>query len=183
LNKLTIFGIGALLLLATLLGLGASIESLESIPALGAIVQRFQQQPGTNGDQARLDIVAGGLETWSRSPAFGLGYEAPDSRFENGYLSLACETGTIGLLLYLIFVALVGIRIQAFLRTREGSDTREVGGYLLCVTVFILVHGMGERTHGFQIGTVMSNTWALLVASALAACGESRKWRKPSLKG
>jgi O-antigen ligase len=167
--KVAVLAVCALLLALSLVNVDESVDSLQSNPAIASITQRFLQPPGRNGEHARLDVIASGVEAWSRSPLFGSGYEAPDTRFENGYLSLACETGAIGLLLYLVFVGLLSMQIIRMLKTPAGSDTRELGGYLLCVTVFVLVHGIGERTHGFQIGSLVSNVWALLAASALGA--------------
>jgi O-antigen ligase len=167
--KAVLLGTCALALVLALVDVDGIVASLQSTPALVPIVQRFQQQPNRDISLERPSLIASGLEAWSHSPIFGLGYNAPDARFENAYLSLACETGAVGLLLYLLLVALLGVRIQGMLRTPAGSDTCNLGGYLLCVTVFILVHGMGERTHGFQIGSLVSNVWALLAASAFGA--------------
>jgi len=166
--KSALLGICALLLALSFVDINESVDLLESNPTLAAISQRFTRQPGRGGDYARLDVIESGLEVWSRSPLFGVGFEAQDARFENGYLSLACEEGAIGLLLYLALIGLLCIQIMNMMQAGAGSDARELGGYLFCITVFVLVHGLGERTQGFQIGSVVSNVWALLVASALS---------------
>jgi O-antigen ligase len=171
--KAIVLAMSALFLISALVDNSESFESIQSNPYLSAIVQRFQNSSGK--ESTRLEVISNGFDVWKNSPVFGLGYEAPDTRFENGYLSLACETGAIGLLLYLSFVALASIRSLGMLQVRAGSEAHELGGYLLCVTVFILVHGIGERTHGFQIGAIPSNVWALLAASVLGPMLSSRK--------
>lgn len=171
--KLTLLTISGLLLATSLVDLNESFDFIQSNPALAPIMQRFMRQPGKNGDNQRLDVLKSGLETWARSPLVGIGYEAPDSRFENGYISLACETGVFGLLVYLFIIFLLCIHLQQMLQSPTESDTYKLGGYLLCTTVFVLVHGLGERTHGFQIGSLVSNVWALLAASAIG-CNQAR---------
>jgi O-antigen ligase len=171
--KAAMLAVSALLLLFATVNMSESFESLQSNPYLGSIVRRFQNSSGKQN--TRLETVADGLDLWKSSPIFGLGYEAPGTRFENGYLSLACETGATGFLLYLSFVALLSIQNLKMLQAPAGSGTYELGGYLLCVTVFVLVHGMGERTHGFQIGAIPSNVWALLTASVLGSSQPIRR--------
>jgi O-antigen ligase len=140
-----------------------NVASLSAIPVLNSIVNRLQGPTGY-GDDMRAAVIQNGLDTWSQAPIFGQGFNAQDTRFENGYLSLACETGAIGLLLYLGFVALVGLQIRRLLATPDNSRASMVGRYLLCTTVFVLVHGLGERSHAFQLGSFVSNIWAMLTS-------------------
>jgi O-antigen ligase len=175
--KVTSLGICGLLIALSFVNADESFDLLQSNPTLAAITQRFSEQPNQGGTKVRIDVLETGFEAWSRSPLFGLGYEVPEARFENGYLSLACETGAFGLLVYLFFIALLGMQIQGLLRSPADSATYNLGGYLLCVTVFVLVHGLGERTHGFQIGSLVSNVWALLAASALGCNPTGRSVR------
>jgi len=173
--KVVSLGVFGLLLAFSFVNVDESFDLLQSNPDIATFTKRFTRQPGKNGDKFRLDVIESGFDVWSRSPLAGVGYEAPEARFENGYLSLACETGAFGLLVYLFIVMLLGIQIYGMLRSPAGSVTRELGGYLLCVTVFVLVHGLGERTHGFQIGSLVSNVWAMLAASALG-CNPARRF-------
>lgn len=151
---------------------------LRSVPQLSAITDRFQGQ-AERGDDMRAGIIQHGLDTWSQAPIFGHGLNSGVSRFENGYLSLACESGALGLFLYLLFLALVFMQIRRLIRTTESSRSYTIGKYLLCTTVFVVVHGMGERSHGFQLGSAVSNIWAILVALAyvvpLSAPNAARK--------
>lgn len=142
--------------------------SITSVPKFAEILRRLQATDPRqqNRNDMRRDIIESGLDMWSQSPVVGFGYAAEQTRFENGYLSLACETGVIGLGLYLAFVLLVLKRGTRLLNTSENSRTHEIGVYLVCTTVFIFVHSLGERSHGFGVGSPISNCWAMLAAVA-----------------
>lgn len=147
------------------------LSQFQNVPRLESLVKKFQSaDPRTNSEETtRMDVIRAGLEIWSKSPVVGLGYAAPDTRFENGYLSLACETGVLGLGVYVLFLGLVSTRTARLLRTQADSHTREIGTYLACVTVFILVHSMGERTHVFTLAFPGANLWAILSVLAYRA--------------
>lgn len=151
----------ALLLMVLFFSNVASI--VRSIPQLNAIADRFGGQL-ERGDDMRSGVIQHGLEVWSQAPILGHGFNADDSHFENGFLSIACESGAIGLLLYLGFVGLGLNQIMRLMSTPEGTRSYTIGTYLLCITIFLLLHSIGERTHAFQIASPVSNIWAMLIA-------------------
>lgn len=155
-----------LVLAALVISFGAVLLDLDSIasaiPSLGSIqsmLERYQRDDGFGG---RLAIIQKAQERIAQAPLFGYGFMSPDSRFENGYLSLAVESGLLGLGAYLVLMILTFYRgIRLYRRPVRGEDSTFVLA-LLCFSTFIVIHGLGERTHGFQAASMLSNAWAVL---------------------
>jgi hypothetical protein len=139
---------------------------LSSIPAVSAVLGKFEKADfRTNSDETtRFDVLRRGLDTWVRSPVFGFGFAHPDARMENAYFSIACEQGVIGLAAYLLIVATVLAKALRMLKSPPSSRSFEAGLLLACITLFILLHGLGEDTHGFTFGSPIGNLWALIAA-------------------
>jgi len=163
-RKLLGIGVAVCGVCALFLWQNSLLSLIDSVPHFVSSLNVAQDFSGTAN--TRVETVQHGLETWSQAPIFGFGYGGDGSRLENGYLSLACETGGVGLSLYLCFVALMLRQARRLLKTPQNTRSYSLGRYLLCTTVFVLVHALGERTHGFQIASPVSNSWAMLCSLA-----------------
>jgi O-antigen ligase len=129
----------------------------------------------TGGDKSINDPVGGrqvlfmdALNRLKESPAIGFGYLSGASRIENGYLSILLESGVLGLATYLMLLAAVVASAWRVYRKSAEPFVKNLGRYTLVLTVFICVHGFGERSHGFQGASMVSNLWLLL--SGLVIC-------------
>ncbi|RYG22682.1 O-antigen ligase domain-containing protein [bacterium] len=123
------------------------------------LAERTQKDDPTTG---RLDTFVDAIDRIKESPFIGHGYMAERSRFENGYLSMAVESGLIGLLAYLLFVAVIVLRTWPMLFWDHDPRAKRIARILLVLTVFLTVRSLGERSHGFQVSDVLSNVWMLL---------------------
>ncbi len=153
------------------------VERAANYPAISATIQRLSGAEANVTATNRIDVLETGVEMWESSPAFGVGYGKNETHFENGLLSIACESGAFGLLAYLFFLGLVLARAWTLTRSDE-EDAKELGKWLLAISVFFLVHGMGERTHAFQISSPASNCLALLSSFAFRVSARKRVARR-----
>jgi hypothetical protein len=115
-------------------------------------------------------------DAWVRiieSPVVGYGFLAEDSRFENGGLTLAIEIGLVGLLLC---AAWTGVLVMEAWRLHRSTDVfdRRRGAVLIALTVFLLVHSFGERTHPLQLASLPSNAWLAFAGGVSASTGLRR---------
>ncbi len=141
------------------------VATIESVPQLRSFASRFQDVDVTEYE-TRLDRAREGAGFVAGSPIVGRGYMAVGVRFEQAYLSIAAESGLLGLSFYIWLMTLVLFNGLRLLRRRGDPRARELGHYLVCTTTFILVHGLAEHSHGFQIASPVSNCWALLAGIA-----------------
>jgi O-antigen ligase len=145
-------------------------EQAQSTPAVSAVIDRFTGARFNVDKTNRMETIEKGIALWESEPVFGVGYGRDDTHFENAFLSIACESGALGLSFYLMCLGLVLKRAWA-LAYSNGEDARQLGKWLIAISVFILVHGLGERSHAFQIASPVSNCFALLSALAFrVAC-------------
>lgn len=151
---------------------GDLMQIATNFPQITTFMNRMQ---GISRFQGREEVLRQGLDLFWESPIFGHGYFVVNARFENGYLSLACETGIVGLFLYLLFLVRALWQARQLLKTPDNTRAHRVGHYLACTTVFIIVHAMGERTNGFQIASPVSNLWAVLCGLAFTLNPSARQ--------
>jgi O-antigen ligase len=162
--------VGAFLYFGAVSVQDTALSWTDALLELGQFRTMLERSTGISPTAHRLEIIGDALDDLERAPVFGHGYLSAYSRIENGYVSMACESGLVGLGVYLVFVGLV---VSRFVRLRRWQAVRErrLAAYGLALTVFVLVHALGERSHGFQIGSVVSHAWLLLGG---IACGCSR---------
>ncbi|NWG75617.1 MAG: hypothetical protein HXY24_13610, partial [Rubrivivax sp.] len=143
-------------------------------PVRGMITRTTAGDP-TGGRMEKFDRV---LVIVDRNPVVGGGFKTIMTPVENGYVSLAVETGYLGVAIYLVLVAVVvGKALQ--LRARSADDAgRRLGEWLIVLTTFMLVRSMGERSHPLQMGDALSNAW-LLYAGYLLVLQPLREAPKP----
>jgi len=154
------------LALFVVMGLGnRALQFAVAIPTVASTLDRFEGDQASVLISGRMDVLRTGLDIWASSPLVGIGYGTSDTRFENGYLSMACESGSLGLLAYLFYLVLVLFQSRVLMASRD-PDANDLGRWLACITIFAIVHGFGERTHAFQIATMVSACWVLLTALA-----------------
>ncbi len=109
----------------------------------------------------RKGIIHQAMERIDESPFVGYGFQS--GGFENGYLSVAIETGLVGFAAYLAIIFGVVRRSFRLLLTRSSPEMHQLARCTLCLTAFTLVHSFGEKTAPvFQIGLTASNAWAIL---------------------
>lgn len=123
----------------------------------------------------RVAITLAALDHLRESPIIGFGYLAPGSRIDVAYVSLAVESGVIGLSLYMLFMGFVLWRARRGAKDSQDPRGQALARYVLCFTVFLLTHAVAERGHGFQVGSVVANAWLLLCGVMFAY--QARKHR------
>ena len=151
-------------------------ENMSKYERIQSLISR-----STGGDKSVNDPVGGrqvliidALNRLKESPVIGFGFLSGASRIENGYISILLESGILGLLGYLMLLAAVVASAWRLYRKSTDPFVRNLGRYTLCVTVFICVHGFGERSHGFQGASMVANLWLLLAGLVISMAHEMR---------
>ncbi len=139
--------------------LPAVIEPVTQVGQVDALLRRSQGPSVLSG---RAELIDAAVARIADSPAFGFGFMSEESRFENGYLSWALETGLVGLSAYVALIGIVLARALKLLAQRHNPASQDLARYALVLTAFVLSHAMGERTHAFQVAFVTSNAWAVV---------------------
>jgi len=167
-----LIGLAAVILLA-----GPPVwEKMSKYERIHSIISR-----STGGDKSVSDPVGGrqvlimdALNRLKESPVIGFGFLSGASRIENGYISILLESGILGLVAYLMLLAAVVASAWRIYRRSTEPFVKNLGRYTLCVTVFICIHGFGERSHGFQGASMVSNLWLLLSGLVIYKAHEMR---------
>lgn len=165
----------AALIICTGIGVSDSlVEATMSYPIVSATIARFTAAQEDTRKTARLEVLQNGLTLWESAPALGVGYGRSDTHFENGYLSIACESGALGLMVYLLFLGML-IRRARILANGYGPEATELGRWIIAIVVFLSVHAMGERSHLFQLASPVSSCGALLASLAFRVADPKRR--------
>lgn len=145
-------------------------DKLTETKRIQSIVWRTSGGDRTAGDAfgGRTELIGNALDRLRESPLVGFGYMSEGARIENGYVSILMESGIVGLGGYTVFTLLVGSSSWKLFRRAKSISLRNLGRYTLCITAFLLFHGLGERSHGFQIASMVSNAWLLLGGLVMA---------------
>lgn len=160
---------------------GALIPSLGFIGHLSPVEKvlgRTQAAQRKFGDPTtgRVAIARRGIDRLSESPWVGIGFSQPEARFENGALSLAVETGLIGLTVYCVFFfGLVWVFLSEFRRQRDGPPAFLY--VAIALSVFVACRSLGERAHLLQISDPASNVVVILGGWVCHVRGTFRRTR------
>lgn len=158
-SSLTKTVVGLVLVLLSALTIGywgpAFVGGLSKLPGGQRIIDRTLSADPTAG---RLSRVEERLEMLQSSPAIGFGYKAPDTYMENGIVSLALETGTLGVVLYLCLWLSILNFAWRLLRAR-GGDLPLAGRALIGTSLLLMLRTIGERSHILQISEPIPNLW------------------------
>lgn len=146
---------------------------LRGVGQIKALLQRTEQS--MDPWSGRLGIIRLAAARFEVSPIFGYGYMSNQSRFENGYLSLALETGLVGFTAAAGLFALVIARAKKLFQQQQYPQLHDLARYTIALSVFILTHAIGERTHLFQVAFTASNAWAVLAGLVVVHTSRGRR--------
>lgn len=146
----------------------ASLPFLVEFGPIKRIIERTDQIDPTAG---RVDLATITIEEWSKSPYFGFGYRNGIPN-DNAILSYGTETGIVGLALYTAFIlAILIMATRLYYRTRD-AVTEKLARLTIILALAVIVRGVGERAHAFQLSDLVSNAFVfssgLLFASQFA---------------
>lgn len=162
-------------LITSVVALFAAVPVLiVSAPALvefGPIKRIIERTDRVDPTAGRVDLAQITLEEWARSPFFGFGYRNGIPN-DNAILSYGTETGIIGLALYAGFIiAILIAATRTYYRTTD-ETTEKLSRLTIILALAIIVRGLGERSHAFQLSDLVSNAFVfssgLLFASQFA---------------
>jgi O-antigen ligase len=134
------------------------------IPDIPVIKNMLDRTTETKDPTAgRLLIFERLIEVWRDSPVIGYGFRS--GGMDNGFVSIAFQTGLVGLAIYLAFWA--AILVRSFYLYRHGSKVgRSLARFIFVTATFLFLRAFIENTHLLQLTDVVSN--AFCIASGLA---------------
>lgn len=149
----------------------AFAPALAEVGPIKSMIDRTDRVDPTAG---RIDVMQVAAEEWTRTPfstLFGYGYR--NGIFvDNAVFGYGTETGVIGLTLYAAFMLAVlaaSIRIYYIAKDRT---TERLAMLTIVLGLAVIVRGLTERSHAFQLSDLVSNSFVfssgLLFASQFA---------------
>jgi O-antigen ligase len=169
-----ITSIAALLLTTPLL-----LISLPTLVEFGPIKRMIERTDRVDPTAGRVDLAQITLEEWSRSPFFGFGYRNGIPN-DNAILSYGTETGIIGLALYAGFILAILIAATKTYYTTKDETTEKLARLTIVLALAIVVRGLGERSHAFQLSDLVSNAFVFSAGLLFASLYARKKVQAPS---
>lgn len=144
---------------------------LAEVGPIKSMIDRTDRVDPTAG---RIDVMQVAAEEWSRSLGsilFGYGYR--NGIFvDNAIFSYGTETGIIGLSLYAAFMLAVLVTSIRIYYTARDRTTERLAMLTIVLGLAVIVRGLAERSHAFQLSDLVSNAFVfsagLLFASQFA---------------
>ncbi len=143
------------------------------IPEIPVIKNMLERTTDTKDPTAgRLLIFERLIEVWRDSPVVGYGWRS--GGMDNGFVSVAFQTGLVGLVFYLAFFA--AILFRSFYLYRNGSKIgRALARFIFVTATFLFLRAFIENTHLLQLTDVVSN--AFCIAAGLSFLLKAEKQR------
>jgi O-antigen ligase len=143
------------------------------IPDIPVIKNMLDRTTETKDPTAgRLQIFERLIEVWRESPVVGYGWRS--GGMDNGFVSVAFQTGLVGLVFYLAFFA--AILTRSFYLYRNGSTVgRALARFIFVTATFLFLRAFIENTHLLQLTDVVSN--AFCIAAGLSFLLKAEKQR------
>lgn len=150
------------------------VRTVQLTPANFAVVERmahlqaawnmFQDYPLTGVGPGNYTLAFEGTGGFNTPPYTVHPWYVSRGHAHNYYIHIAAESGTLGLLAYLLLLGLLISQARAALRCAEGWWWRSiaVGGCGIIATVAI--HNIFENLHVLNMGVQLGAVWGLLTA-------------------
>lgn len=149
-------GAGTIALLGAFFG--TAFRNLGAVKNIEA--RTFESDDPTAG---RLNFIEQAIEAWKQSPIFGLGYRT--GGVDNAYVTILMQTGIVGLILYLTFLAVVVNRGYQHFKHSFG-EARLLGKVILVMSLSIFIHGFAESISFLKLTDLQSNAYCILASLA-----------------